>query len=234
MKRLLLLALLALPSFAAPASAQRYKWWQDQRFQKELGLTSEQSERLEEIFQKHQPTLRERMQALDRAEKTFDELVESGDDTAVLGQVDVVEAARAELSKTRTLMLLRMRRSLTADQWAKFTALAQSVRDSRQRTPNREQAAPSRFAPRSHARPARRIVWLVRLQLRAQLQVSGSWLHYEPRAAANAAANEKNRRHPSFLPMELRQLATRASYRRARWMAPKFFGCPAFRAPLPS
>jgi hypothetical protein len=41
-------------------------------------------------------------------------------------QVDVVEAARAELNKTRTMMLLRMRRSLTTDQWAKFTALAQT------------------------------------------------------------------------------------------------------------
>lgn len=114
---------------AAPAAAQRGKWWQDERFRRELGLTSEQSARLEEIFQKHQPMLRQRMEALDQAEKTFDRVVETGDDTAVLGQVDVVEAARAELNKTRTMMLLRMRRSLTTDQWAKFTALAQSSRD---------------------------------------------------------------------------------------------------------
>jgi hypothetical protein len=41
----------------------------------------------------------------------------------VMEQVDSVEAARAELNKLRIAMLLRMRRSLTADQWAKFTAL---------------------------------------------------------------------------------------------------------------
>ena len=118
-----------------PALAQRGKWWQDERFQRELGLTGEQTARLEEIFQKTQPTLRERMQALDRAEKELDRLVERGDDASVIEHVGVVEAARAELNKTRTVMLLRMRRSLTADQWAKFTALADQR--GRSRTPDR-------------------------------------------------------------------------------------------------
>lgn len=127
-----IVALLAF--FAAPAFAQRGKWWQDERFRRELGLTAEQSTRLEEIFQKTQPMLRQRMQALDQAEKEFDTLVETGDDASVLDHVGIVEAARAELNKTRTVMLLRMRRSLTADQWAKFTALA----DQRNRDRNLE------------------------------------------------------------------------------------------------
>jgi hypothetical protein len=38
-------------------------------------------------------------------------------------QVNHLETARAELSKSRTWMLLRMRKVLTANQWAKFTAL---------------------------------------------------------------------------------------------------------------
>lgn len=122
---------------AAPALAQRGKWWQDERFRHELSLTPEQSTRLEEIFQKHQPMLRQRMEALDQAEKAFDRVVETGDDTEVMGQVDVVETARAELNKVRTMMLLRMRRSLTTDQWAKFTALASSQRD-RFRPSNRQ------------------------------------------------------------------------------------------------
>ncbi len=109
---------------AAPALAQRGKWWQNERFQSELSLTPEQSTRLEEIFQKTQPTLRQRMRALDRAEDEFDRLVENGDDASVLEYVGIVETARAELNKTRTVMLLRMRRSLTTDQWAMFTALA--------------------------------------------------------------------------------------------------------------
>ena len=132
---------IALIAFcAAPALAQRGKWWQDADFRRELGLTAEQSSRLEEIFQKTQPTLRQRMQALDRAEEQFDRLVEKGDDASVLEYVGIVEAARAELNKTRTVMLLRMRRSLTADQWARFTALAeQRYQRERKRTPDRRQ-----------------------------------------------------------------------------------------------
>jgi Spy/CpxP family protein refolding chaperone len=121
----------------APALAQRGKWWQDERFRDELSLTTEQSTRLEEIFQKTQPTLRQWMRALDQAEDEFDKLVESGDDASVLEHVGIVETARAELNKTRTVMLLRMRRSLTADQWAKFTALADER--NRQRATSRRQ-----------------------------------------------------------------------------------------------
>jgi hypothetical protein len=51
----------------------------------------------------------------------------------VLEYVGVVESARAELNKTRTMMLLRMRRTLTADQWAKFTALAEERNNRRGR-----------------------------------------------------------------------------------------------------
>lgn len=120
----------------APALAQRGKWWQDERFQRELGLTTEQTSRLEEIFQKHQPKLREHMRGLDQAEDQLSQLIEKGDDASVMAHMGVVEAARAELNKTRTLMLLRMRRSLTADQWAKFTALA-NERNRRGFEPNR-------------------------------------------------------------------------------------------------
>jgi Spy/CpxP family protein refolding chaperone len=125
---------------AAPALAQRGKWWQDDRFRKELGLTDEQSTRLEAIFQKMQPNLRERMRALDQAEDQLEQLIETGDDATVMQHVGVVEAQRAELNKSRTMMLLRMRRALTADQWAKFTALADERNQrNRDRTPNRQQ-----------------------------------------------------------------------------------------------
>ena len=128
---------------AAPAIAQRGKWWQDERFRQELGLTDEQSARLEVIFQKTQPVLRERMRSLDQAEDQLEQLIETGDDATVMQHVSVVEGQRAELNKTRTMMLLRMRRALTADQWAKFTALAdERNRRDRDRTQNRQQQAP--------------------------------------------------------------------------------------------
>jgi Spy/CpxP family protein refolding chaperone len=107
----------------APVAAQGFKWWNDDQFRRELGLTSEQSTRLEAIFQQSLPALRKHKDALDRAQAEFDRLVEHGSDSNVLDQVNAVEAARAELNKTRVMMLLKMRRSLTTDQWVKFTAL---------------------------------------------------------------------------------------------------------------
>ena len=123
-------ALLAILVFAATPSlsAQGFKWWQHEKFKRELGLTSEQSSRLEEIYQSSAPSLRSQKKTLDRAEAVLEQLVETGDDASVMAQVNVVEAARAELSKSRTVMLLRMRRILTSDQRVKFTALHQATR----------------------------------------------------------------------------------------------------------
>lgn len=118
-----------------PASAQGFKWWQDEGYKRELGLTADQTTRLEEIFQTSLPGLRKQKDALDRAEAEFDRLVERGNDGVVMEQVGIVEGARAELNKSRIMMLLRMRRSLTADQWAKFTALHERDR-------GRQDAAP--------------------------------------------------------------------------------------------
>jgi Spy/CpxP family protein refolding chaperone len=117
---------------AGPASAQAFKWWQSDRYKRELGLTGDQTKRLEEIFQAALPTLRANKKALDDAETEFDRIIERGGDAAVMEQVDRVEAARAQLNKARTMMLLKMRRLLTTDQWIKLGALhQQDERDAR-------------------------------------------------------------------------------------------------------
>jgi Spy/CpxP family protein refolding chaperone len=110
-----------------PASAQGFKWWQSERYKRELGLTVEQSKRMEEIFQAALPSLRAQKKLLDEVEAEFERIVARGDDATVMEQVGRLEAARAELNKTRTFMLVRMRRGLTIDQWARFGALHQAV-----------------------------------------------------------------------------------------------------------
>ncbi len=95
----------------------RFKWWQNEIVQRKLGLAADQTRRIEEIFQGALPDLRRGKQQLDVLEGELSRLVEkSADDTAVAQQVDRVEAARAVLNKTRTLMLLRIRRVLNPDQ----------------------------------------------------------------------------------------------------------------------
>ena len=113
----------------APASAQGFKWWQSDTFRHDLGLTQDQSTKIESIFQKTLPVLRQQKDALDRAEADFNQMVEASDDAQVMAQVAVVEAARSELNKSRTMMLLRMRRVLTPDQRVKFVMLQQQTRN---------------------------------------------------------------------------------------------------------
>ena len=108
---------------ASPAAAQGFKWWNSDQYRHELGLTADQSRRIEDIFQASLPNLRATKKALDEAEADFESLVQRGDDSSVMQQVDRVETARAELNKARTMMLLKMRRSLTTDQWVKLGAL---------------------------------------------------------------------------------------------------------------
>ena len=114
---------------AAPASAQGFKWWQSDRFKKELGLTQDQSTRIEQVFQHTLPVLRQQKESLDKAEADFNQMVETSDDAQVMTQVTVVEGARAELNKSRTMMLLRMRRVLTPDQRVKFVMLQQQTHE---------------------------------------------------------------------------------------------------------
>ena len=114
---------------APPASAQGFKWWQSEMFTRELGLTTDQSAKIEAIFQKTVPVLRQEKDALDRAQADFNQMIEASDDAQVMAQVGVVEAARSELNKSRTMMLLRMRRVLTPDQRIKFVMLQQQTRN---------------------------------------------------------------------------------------------------------
>ena len=122
---------------AWPVAAQG-KWWQSEEYRRELRLTPEQSKRLEEVFQAAVPTLKSLKKSLDQAESEFERLVERGDDGSVMDQVERVEAARAELNKSHTMMMLRMRRVLTADQWAKFTAMHQAAERERNRSNGRK------------------------------------------------------------------------------------------------
>jgi len=110
-----------------PAPGQVFKWWQSEKYQKALVLTADQTRRIEEVFQKALPKLKVQKTALDEAEAKFERLVERGEDGAVMEQINVLEEKRAELAKSRTLMLYDMRKLLTREQWTKFTAMHQAA-----------------------------------------------------------------------------------------------------------
>jgi periplasmic protein CpxP/Spy len=125
-------AVIGVAVLTSPAvSAQGFKWWQSETFRRELGLTADQSAKIEAIFQATVPALRRQKDALDKSEADFNQMVEASDDAQVMAQVTVVEAARSELNKSRTMMLLRMRRVLTPDQRVKFVTLQQQTHNNR-------------------------------------------------------------------------------------------------------
>jgi Spy/CpxP family protein refolding chaperone len=120
---------------ASPAEAQRFKWWQTERFQKELVLTNEQITRIEAIFQTSEPMLRAQSRATEKHEEKLSKLIQDpkSDEATVLQAADRLEAARNELSRTRTLMLFRIRRVLSDEQNLKINAMHQRERQERER-----------------------------------------------------------------------------------------------------
>ncbi|MDP6580090.1 MAG: periplasmic heavy metal sensor [Vicinamibacterales bacterium] len=104
-----------------------HRWWQSDEVTALLGLTSEQSVMLDKIYRRALPKLRESMRRLNAEERTLSRLVADMEveEIDVTRQIDRVEAARSEASKTRILMVFRMHRILTdtqrdaLDEWMK-------------------------------------------------------------------------------------------------------------------
>jgi hypothetical protein len=99
------------------------KWWIDAKLRADLGITDQQSAAVETVWQKTLPVLREGREKLDKLEDALSKLTDGTDEAAVIAQTEKVENLRAELNKTRTLMIYRMHRLLTADQRAKVKAM---------------------------------------------------------------------------------------------------------------
>jgi Spy/CpxP family protein refolding chaperone len=110
-----------------PASATRdsrpsprppFKWWAIDQYKQELKLTSEQSAEIEKIFQAGMERLRVDKDDLDRAQTGFSQLMEkpSAGEREFARAVDQLELARYNVSKERTMMLVRIHSILTPDQ----------------------------------------------------------------------------------------------------------------------
>ena len=121
-----LLPLVLLLALAAPLHGQSFgfAWWKDAQFQHDLGLSADQSARIDAIFQAAISQLRPKKAELDQQEELLSQQIVAGADEAlVTRQVDKVEAIRAQMNKMRTLMLLKERQVLSPDQRVKLNKL---------------------------------------------------------------------------------------------------------------
>jgi Spy/CpxP family protein refolding chaperone len=126
-----LLPAMLLLALTAPAHGQSFgfPWWKDAQFQRDLSLTSDQSARIDGVFESTITLLRQKKVELDGQEAELSRLIAvNADEWAVTRQVDKVEGIRANLNKTRTLMLLRMRQVLTPEQRVQLNKLYEQHR----------------------------------------------------------------------------------------------------------
>jgi Spy/CpxP family protein refolding chaperone len=98
------------------------KWWKDSALMQKIGVSDEQVQKIEKVFQDHRLQLIDLHAALEKQEATLEPLVEADqpDETQVIAQIDKVAQARASLEKSNAQMLLAIRRILTVDQWKKL------------------------------------------------------------------------------------------------------------------
>src|SRR5713226_2978803 len=140
-----LIALLLLV-LTAPLGAQSpfgFAWWKSDQFKKDLGLSPDQSARIDGIYQASLPKLRQSKEELDYQEAELSRLIASNiDERQITRQIDRVEATRAGLNKMRTLMLFHMRQVLTSDQNASFKALADKWMQDHPRHSSSHESAP--------------------------------------------------------------------------------------------
>jgi len=97
-------------------------WWTNPNVLTQLGLTDDQKAKIEKSYENHKQNVAMDSAALDAQEKRLSELLASDpvDHNAVLGQIDRVAQARADLERTNSAMTLEMREVLTASQWTKL------------------------------------------------------------------------------------------------------------------
>ena len=125
-----LAAAVLLLALAAPVHAQSFgfPWWKDAQIQRDLGLTADQTAKIEAVFQSTISQLRQKKQELDRYEDELSQLIAAGaDESLVTRQVDKVEAIRASMNKMRTLMLLHERQVLTPEQRVRLNKLHEQM-----------------------------------------------------------------------------------------------------------
>jgi Spy/CpxP family protein refolding chaperone len=133
------LAVAVLLALAAPLHAQSFgfSWWKDAQFQRDLGLTADQTAKIDTIFQSTISLLRQKKADLDRQEDELSSMIAAGaDESLVTRQVDKVESTRASMNKMRTLMLLHERQVLTPDQRVRLNKLHEQMFKDRGKSPD--------------------------------------------------------------------------------------------------
>ena len=94
------------------------KFWRRDKIRHQLRLTDDEIDKLEDILDRNRQRLEDMKADVKKKRTTLDALLtdDRTDEATILGQVDLIEHARAKLGKARVTMLLEMRGVLTPEQ----------------------------------------------------------------------------------------------------------------------
>ena len=98
------------------------KWWKDSQTVQALGISDQQAQQMEKIFQDHRMQLVDLHANLEKAELAMEPMMQADqpNESQVNAQIDKIAQARAALEKSNAQMLFAIRRVLTPDQWKKL------------------------------------------------------------------------------------------------------------------
>ena len=116
----------------------RMKWWEDAKWRAEIGMTAQQASQIKDIFETTMVQLRADRTELEKLEAALSLTIkdERSDIGIVTQQVDRVENLRAQMQKTRVLMLYRMHRVLSSEQRVRLQGMFEKLQAER-RDPKR-------------------------------------------------------------------------------------------------
>jgi len=101
----------------------RGTFWRDPDWVTRLGLTSEQTKKMEETFRQYRLKLIDISAALEKDELLLAPMIEAlpdGDSAKLAAQIDKVADGRSELEKVNSKMLIAILQVLTPEQWARL------------------------------------------------------------------------------------------------------------------
>ena len=98
------------------------KWWKNSELVQKVGVTDQQVQQMEQIFQETRSKLVDLRANLEKAEIALQPLMEADDpnEAQISAAIDRVAQARASLEKEHAMMLVGIRKVLSVDQWKKL------------------------------------------------------------------------------------------------------------------
>ena len=99
-------------------------WWKNPELAAKIGLTAEQTAKIEKLFTDSKVQLIDLHATLEKQELLLEPLMNANpvDQAKAMAQISKIADTRADLEKTNAKMLLSIRAVLTADQWTKLQA----------------------------------------------------------------------------------------------------------------